>query len=104
MIHSLPPRPDPARPDHADFVRDIISEASAPGAEQQWVDINRFAARRLHPESGDTSRLGHAFVLELAASGLVEAETTRTADGAEMVSLIRARRAPAPVALRPMAA
>ena len=104
MIHTLPPRPDPARLDHAQFVRDVLAETSVPGRELGWIEINRIAALRLRPESGDSSRLGHAFVLEMAASGLLEAETTNTADGTAMVCLVRSRRAPSVAATRPMAA
>jgi hypothetical protein len=85
-------------------VRDVLAAAATPQAELSWVEINRLAARRLRPDSGDTSRLGHAFVLELAASGLVEAEVTQAADGTPMVALARGRRAPAPAVERPMAA
>ena len=104
MIHSLPTRPDPARPDHAEFIREVLAAAAVPQSELGWIDINRIAARRLHPEAGDSSRLGHAFVLELAASGLVEAETTRMADGTPMVAVVRARRTTAPALTRPLAA
>ncbi len=109
MIHSLPPRPDPSRPDHAGFVRDVLAQTSYPGAVLDWRSINDLAARRLRPDAGETSRLGHAFVLEMAASGLVEADVARTADGVRMAAVVRGRSvaaspAVAPVPHRPMAA
>lgn len=86
-------------------MRDVLTAAADPRGELGWIEINRIAARRLHPESGDSSRLGHAFVLELAASGLVEAEVTRSADGTPMAALVRGRHVTAATTtVRPIAA
>ncbi|MEM1056349.1 MAG: hypothetical protein AAGI52_12560 [Bacteroidota bacterium] len=82
------------RPDStaaADFVLDVLAaSASAPFGALTWPDINRLAARWLRPseDGADTSRVGHALVLEMAAEGLVEAETTIAADGSEMVARV----------------
>jgi hypothetical protein len=63
--------------------------AHAPGRPLSWVDINRLAARWLRPQPGaetaDTSRLGHAVVVEMARHGLLEADLTSAADGSLMV-------------------
>ena len=74
----------------ADFVIEILATASrAPFGEVSWVEINRLASRWLRPrpeaDAADTSRLGHAVVLEMTAHGLLEAELTTAADGQLMV-------------------
>ena len=70
----------------ADFVLEVLAASSAaPFGQLTWVEINRLAARWLRPETGDTSRLGHAVVVEMAGHGLLEAEFTTAADGAFMV-------------------
>ena len=82
------------RPDStaaADFVLDVLAASSeAPFGMLGWPEINRLAARWLRPiaSGADTSRVGHALVLEMAAEGLLEAETTTAADGSEMVERI----------------
>lgn len=75
----------------ADFVLDVLAaSANAPFGQLAWPDINRLAARWLRPgaDGTDTSRVGHALVLEMAAQGLVEAETVVSADGTEMVARV----------------
>lgn len=74
----------------ADFVIEVLDAASrAPFGQLSWVEINRLAARWLRPQDGeevsDTSRLGHAVVLEMSEHGLLEAELTSAADGRLMV-------------------
>ncbi len=81
------------RPDStsaADFVLGVLAASSeAPFGTLGWTEINRLAARWLRPnEAGDTTRVGHALVLEMAAEGLVEAETTTAADGSKMVARV----------------
>ncbi|MEL6616804.1 MAG: hypothetical protein AAFQ43_13760 [Bacteroidota bacterium] len=82
------------RPDStaaADFVLDVLAtSAQAPFGTLAWPEINRLAARWLRPvaSGADTTRVGHALVLEMAAEGLVEAETTTAADGSEMVARV----------------
>lgn len=82
------------RPDStaaADFVLGILAASSeAPFGTLAWPEINRLAARWLRPvaSGADTTRVGHALVLEMAAEGLVEAETTTAADGSEMVARV----------------
>ena len=76
-----------------DFVLGILEAASsAPFGRLDWPEINRLAARWLHPDGegvfGDTTRLGHALVMEMAAEGLVEAEMTESADGSPMVARV----------------
>lgn len=79
----------PALPHAADFVLDVLAAASqAPYGGLTWPEINRLAARWLRPETGDSSRLGHAVVLEMAERGLVEAETTEMADGTMLVARV----------------
>ncbi len=77
----------------ADFVIEILAAAScAPFGEVSWVEINRLAARWLRPkaetDAADTSRLGHAVVLEMSAHGLLETELTTAADGRLMVQRV----------------
>ena len=73
----------------ADFVIEVLAASSAaPFGQLTWVEINRLAARWLRPVTGDTSRLGHAVVVEMAGHGLLEAEFTTAADGAFMVSRV----------------
>ena len=70
----------------ADFVIEVLAAASrAPFGQLSWVEINRLAARWLRPQTGDTSRLGHAVVLEMSEHGLLSAELTTAADGRLMV-------------------
>lgn len=74
----------------ADFVIEVLAAASrAPFGQLSWVEINRLAARWLRPEAdaaeADTSRLGHAVVLEMSEHGLLDAELTTAADGRLMV-------------------
>lgn len=69
----------------ADFVLAVL-DASGRAGRLSWVDINRLAAAHLRPGAdGDTSRLGHAVVVEMAGHGLLDAELTTAADGAVMV-------------------
>jgi hypothetical protein len=73
----------------ADFVIEVLAAASrAPFGQLSWVEINRLAARWLRPEDGDTSRLGHAVVLEMSEHGLLSAELTTAADGQLMVGRV----------------
>lgn len=86
----MPTRPPLADtlPYAADFVIEILAAASrAPFGQLSWVEINRLAARWLRPQAGDadTSRLGHAVVVEMSAHGLLDVELTTAADGALMV-------------------
>lgn len=74
----------------ADFVIEILAASSqAPFGQLSWVEINRLAARWLRPaaatEGADSSRLGHAVVLEMSEHGLLEAELTTASDGQLMV-------------------
>lgn len=87
------PRPPLADPLSfaADFVIEILAaSARAPFGRLSWVEINRLAARWLHPQtdgqqSTDTSRLGHAVVVEMSAHGLLDVELTTSVDGGLMV-------------------
>ncbi len=77
----------------ADFVIEVLAAASrAPFGEVSWVEINRLAARWLRPQTqadaADTSRLGHAVVLEMSEHGLLETELTTAADGRLMVQRV----------------
>ena len=76
----------------ADFVVEVLAAASrAPFGHLSWVEINRLAARWLRPEPGheaDTSRLGHAVVIEMAGHGLLDVELTTAADGHLMVQRV----------------
>ncbi len=87
-----PPLAD-ALPYAADFILEILAAASrAPFGHLSWVEINRLAARWLRPEAGnaagDTSRLGHAVVIEMSAHGLLDVELTTAADGQAMVQRV----------------
>ena len=80
-------------PRAAEFMLDILHAASeAPYGSLAWPEINRLAARWLRPELDDgqtnTSRLGHAVVLEMMDQGLLNAEVTLTTDGSVMVSRV----------------
>ena len=80
-----------ALPYAADFVIEILAAASrAPFGQLSWVEINRLAARWLRPQDGaaDTSRLGHAVVIEMSAHGLLDVEMTTAADGHLMVQRV----------------
>ena len=88
----MPARPPLADtlPYAADFVIEVLAAASrAPYGQLSWVEINRLAARWLRPApaagGADSSRLGHAVVLEMSEHGLLEAEMTTAADGRLMV-------------------
>lgn len=86
----MPPPLANTLPFAADFVIEVLSAAArAPFGEVSWVEINRLAARWLRPQTeedvADTSRLGHAVVLEMSEHGLLEAELTTAADGRLMV-------------------
>ena len=75
----------------ADFVIEILAAASrAPFGQLSWVEINRLAARWLRPQDDttDTSRLGHAVVIEMSAHGLLDLEMTTAADGHLMVQRV----------------
>ena len=75
----------------ADFVLDVLAaSASAPFGTLRWPEINRLAHRWLRPssEGADTTRVGHALVLEMAEQGLIEAEVTVAADGTRMVERV----------------
>ena len=77
----------------ADYVIEVLATASrAPFGRLSWVEINRLAARWLRPQLGepgaDTSRLGHAVVIEMAAHGLLDVELTTASDGALMVQRV----------------
>ena len=88
------PRPPLAEtlPYAADFVIEILAAASrAPFGHLSWVEINRLAAQWLRPEPGreaDSSRLGHAVVIEMSAHGLLDIELTTAADGHLMVQRV----------------
>ncbi|MEM6287401.1 MAG: hypothetical protein AAF845_09600 [Bacteroidota bacterium] len=74
----------------ADFVIEVLAAASrAPFGQLSWVEINRLAARWLRPspeaDRADTSRMGHAVVLEMSEHGLLDIEMTTAADGQVMV-------------------
>ena len=91
----MPTRPPLADtlPYAADFVIEILAASSrAPFGQLSWVEINRLAARWLRPEAGtsgaDSSRLGHAVVIEMSAHGLLDVEMTSTADGQLMVQRV----------------
>ena len=69
----------------ADFVLAVLGAATHAG-RLSWVEINRIAAAHLRPGAdGDTSRCGHAVVVEMAGHGLLDAELTTAADGGVMV-------------------
>lgn len=69
----------------ADFVLAVL-DASTRAERLSWVEINRLAAAHLRPGAdGDSSRRGHAVVVEMAEHGLLDAELTTAADGAVMV-------------------
>lgn len=88
----MPPLAD-ALPFAADFMIEVLATASRPDErELSWVEINRLAARWLRPGTpdGDTSRLGHAVVLEMHRHGLLSVEMTTAADGALMASRVSA--------------
>lgn len=78
-------------PHASDFVRDVLQAAnqSRSGA-LQWPDINRLAARWLHPvgnaDLGDTSRLGHALLIELIEQGTLNGDLSATGNGKPMVA------------------
>jgi hypothetical protein len=90
----MPTRPPLADslPYAADFVIEVLAaSARAPFGQLSWVEINRLAARWLRPEAGpeaDTSRLGHAVVIEMSAHGLLDVELTTAADGQLMVQRV----------------
>lgn len=87
-----PPLAD-ALPYAADFILEILAAASrAPFGHLSWVEINRLAARWLRPagDAADTSRLGHAVVLEMHRHGMLSVELTTAADGALMASRVSA--------------
>ena len=89
MLDASALRPDSTAA--ADFVLDVLAaSAEAPFGALGWPEINRLAARWLRPTGAgaDTTRVGHALVLEMAAEGLVEAETTTAADGTPMVERV----------------
>ena len=88
----MPPLAD-ALPFAADFMIEVLATTSRPGErELSWVEINRLAARWLRPgaSDADTSRLGHAVVLEMHRHGLLSVEMTTAADGALMASRVSA--------------
>ena len=92
VVSSRPPLAD-TLPYAADFVIEVLATASrAPLGQLTWVEINRLAAQWLRPraEDGatDTTRLGHAVVIEMDRHGLVEAELVTSADGRVMVSRV----------------
>lgn len=89
---SRPPLAD-TLPYATDFVIEILSASSrAPFGQLSWVEINRLAAQWLRPEADeagdDTSRLGHAVVIEMSAHGLLDVELTTAADGQLMVQRV----------------
>lgn len=89
----MPARPPLADtlPYAADFVIEILAAASrAPFGHLSWVEINRLAALWLRPEgdAADTTRLGHAVVIEMSAHGLLDVELTTAADGQRMVNRV----------------
>ena len=99
MFRHATPEPMPTRPPLADtlpyatdFVIEILAAASrSPFGQLSWVEINRLAARWLRPETGptaDTSRLGHAVVIEMSAHGLLDVEMTTAVDGRLMVQRV----------------
>jgi len=88
----MPTRPPLADllPYAADFVIEVLAAAArAPFGQLSWVEINRLSARWLRPEAAatgaDSSRLGHAIMIEMSAHGLLEIEMTTAADGQLMV-------------------
>ena len=77
----------------ADFMIEVLATSSrAPFGQLSWLEINRLAARWLRPrpedEASDTSRLGHAVVIEMDRHGLIEADLTTAADGSVMVNRV----------------
>ncbi|WP_420457057.1 hypothetical protein [Rubrivirga sp.] len=89
----MPTRPPLADtlPFAADFVIEVLAASSrAPFGQLSWVEINRLAARWLRPTEGetDTSRLGHAVVIEMSAHGLLDVEMTTASDGRLMVQCV----------------
>ena len=88
----MPTRPPLADtlPHATDFVIEVLAAASrAPFGQLSWLEINRLAARWLRPVEGDTSRLGHAVVLEMSEHGLLDVEMTTGADGGVIVGRVR---------------
>ena len=92
---TLAPRPPLADelPFAADFVIEVLAaSARAPFGQLTWVEINRLAARWLRPRpedaASDTSRLGHAVVIEMDHQGLVEADVVTGADGTAIVNRV----------------
>jgi hypothetical protein len=82
-----------ALPYAADFVLEVLTAAAArPYGSLAWPEINRMAARWLRPELAagltDTSRLGHALVLEMVEAGLLDAEVTASGDGTPLVERV----------------
>ena len=87
-----PPLAD-ALPFAADFMIEVLATTSRPGErELSWVELNRLAARWLRPtgDAADTSRLGHAVVLEMHRHGMLSVELTTAADGALIASRVSA--------------
>lgn len=92
MMRPSPPLAD-TLPFAADFVIEVLAAASrAPFGQLSWVEINRLAARWLRPgpeaDAEDTSRMGHAVVLEMSEHGLLDIEMTTAADGHVMVQRV----------------
>ncbi|MDX1421174.1 MAG: hypothetical protein R3181_14510 [Rubricoccaceae bacterium] len=82
-----------AAPFATDFMLEVLTAASeAPFGDLAWSDINRLAARWLRPEHdeahADTSRLGHALVLDMVRAGLLDAEVTTGRDGRPLVARV----------------
>lgn len=78
-------------PHASDFVRDVLQAANqSRSGVLQWPDINRLAARWLHPvgnaDLGDTSRLGHALLIELIEQGTLSGDLSATGNGKPMVA------------------
>ena len=92
VVSSRPPLAD-TLPFAADFMIELLATASrAPLGHLSWLEINRLAAQWLRPrpedETSDTSRLGHAVVIEMDRHGLIDAELTTAADGSVMVNRV----------------
>lgn len=90
MSQAAPPLAD-TLPYAADFMIEVLATSSrAPFGQLSWVEINRLAARWLRPDAavGDSSRLGHAVVLEMWRHGLLDAELTTSTDGSVMVGRV----------------
>lgn len=84
-----PPLAD-SLPDAADFMIAVLTSSERqPETPLSWIDINQLAARWLRPQAdsaqADTSRAGHAVVVEMARHNLVDAELTTASDGSVMV-------------------